>query len=362
MYYDIYENKHYKILLTGDSNGLTNLYFDNGSREIAISPEWERKEDYFIDAKQQITEYFNGTRTEFNLKLNPKGTEFQKKVWEELSNIPYGELRAYKDIAVAIGNPKASRAIGMANNRNPIPLIIPCHRVVGSNNKLIGYAYGLDLKTDLINHETVSLVFNRMLEYYGNLNWWPAQTDFEMMMGAILTQNTTWTNVEKALANFIHPILPEYIMDMSYEELSVKIRPSGYYNQKALNIKELCKWYKLYDYNIDKARKRDKNELRKELLKVKGVGKETADSILVYALNKPSFVIDTYTRRIMHRLGLDVPDNYDELRIMIERYLPENVNIYAEYHGLIVEHAKQFCQKTPKCNNCPLLDICKQRI
>lgn len=154
MYYDIYQDAHYKIILVGDDDGITNLFFDNGTKEIEISKDWKHSEKYFIEAKQQIKEYFSGKRKKFQLKLNPKGTEFQKKVWEELTKIPYGELRTYKDIAIAVGNSKASRAIGMANNRNPIPLIIPCHRVVGSNKKLVGYAYGLEMKTCLLNLET----------------------------------------------------------------------------------------------------------------------------------------------------------------------------------------------------------------
>lgn len=153
MYYDIYEDLNHKIILVGDKDGITNLFFDNGKKEIVISEGWELSEQYFSEAKQQLMEYFSGKRKVFQLKLNPKGTEFQKNVWNELIKIPYGETRTYKDIALAVGNHKASRAIGMANNRNPIPLIIPCHRVVGSNGKLVGYAYGLELKTELLNLE-----------------------------------------------------------------------------------------------------------------------------------------------------------------------------------------------------------------
>lgn len=156
MYYDIYENSEYRIVIAGDKKGISNLFFDNGTKEFEIQNDWEKSEEYFKEAKQQIGEFFAGERTDFKLKLNPKGTDFQQKVWNELRNIPYGELRTYKDIAIAIGNPKASRAIGMANNRNPIPLIIPCHRVVGSNKKLVGYAYGLELKNYLINLETIN--------------------------------------------------------------------------------------------------------------------------------------------------------------------------------------------------------------
>lgn len=104
-------------------------------------------------ASKEILEFLNGRRKEFTFKINPIGTEFQKNVWKALLNIPYGEVKTYKDIAIAIGNPKACRAVGLANNKNPIPIVIPCHRVIGSNGKLTGYAYGLSLKSHLLNLE-----------------------------------------------------------------------------------------------------------------------------------------------------------------------------------------------------------------
>ncbi len=158
MFYDIYKDKNYTIILVGDEEGISHLYFNSENYEPRLSPTYQQSEYFFKEAKKQIKEFFYGERTKFNLKLNPKGTEFQKKVWKELLKIPYGELRTYKDIAIKIGNPNASRAIGMANNRNPIPLIIPCHRVVGANNKLVGYAYGIDMKKKLINLEKMPLI------------------------------------------------------------------------------------------------------------------------------------------------------------------------------------------------------------
>ncbi len=101
----------------------------------------------------QLEEYMAGTRTEFDLPLKPEGTEFQKKVWNALLLIPYGETKSYKGIAVLIDNPKGCRAVGMANNRNPIPIIIPCHRVIGANGSLIGYGGGLDIKVKLLELE-----------------------------------------------------------------------------------------------------------------------------------------------------------------------------------------------------------------
>ncbi|WP_297133868.1 methylated-DNA--[protein]-cysteine S-methyltransferase [Terrisporobacter sp.] len=131
---------------------ITNIYFSKFNTDDNIV------ETYLIKKGiMQINEYLQGKRNKFDLPLDLKGTEFQNKVWNELRNIPYGETRSYKDIAVAIGNENASRAIGMANNRNPIPIIIPCHRVVGSNGKLVGYAGGLDIKEKLLNIENVEL-------------------------------------------------------------------------------------------------------------------------------------------------------------------------------------------------------------
>ena len=101
-------------------------------------------------AIQQLEEYFSGKRCSFSLPMAPAGTQFMQDVWRALTNIPYGEVRSYGDIAREIGNSKACRAVGMANNRNPLPIIIPCHRVIGANGKLIGYAGGLDSKEKLL--------------------------------------------------------------------------------------------------------------------------------------------------------------------------------------------------------------------
>ena len=109
------------------------------------------------EACRQLSEYLKGERKTFDLPLNPKGTDFQKCVWRALCDIPYGETRTYKQIAEAIGNPKAVRAVGMANNRNPITIIVPCHRVIGANGKLVGYGGGLEMKEFLLRLEKVSI-------------------------------------------------------------------------------------------------------------------------------------------------------------------------------------------------------------
>ncbi|GIC79211.1 methylated-DNA--[protein]-cysteine S-methyltransferase [Moritella sp. F3] len=138
------------IILVGDDTGITQLMIDNGTKPIQISAHWQHSSTYFNEAKQQLREYFTNKRQVFELRLNPLGTVFQRHAWQQLIKMPYGETRRYKDIAAGLGNPNASRAVGMANNKNPIPIIIPCHRVIGANNKLVGYAYGLELKQQLL--------------------------------------------------------------------------------------------------------------------------------------------------------------------------------------------------------------------
>lgn len=361
MYYTNLNIRNRKIILIGDENGLSQLLIDNNTKQVSISETWQENSEFFNNAKKQLQEYFDGVRTTFELKLAPKGTDYQQKIWKSLCDIPYGELRTYKNVAILNGNPNASRAIGLANNRNPIPIIIPCHRVIGSNKKLVGYAYGLDMKKDLIEHETINMVFHKLSKTYKVLNWWPADNDFEMMVGAVLTQNTNWKNVEKALANIGDNLSPEFIKNTPEDQLANLIRPSGYHNQKAIKLKALCEWFEKYNFDINNAKKTDKDTLRKELLSVFGIGEETADSILVYALDKCSFVIDAYTRRIFHRVGIDVPKSYENLRLKMEKHIHKSVGVYKNYHGLIVEHAKAYCTKTPQCKFCPIEDICQKK-
>ncbi|WXR61045.1 methylated-DNA--[protein]-cysteine S-methyltransferase [Peptostreptococcaceae bacterium AGR-M142] len=154
MYYTEFNSNFGQIILIGDENGLFKLFIKTKDNKINLE-KFKKNDEFFTDIKKQLIEYFNKERKTFDIKLNLKGSEFQKKVWNELLNIPYGTVCTYKDIATKIGNEKASRAVGMANNKNTIPIIIPCHRVIGSNKKLVGYAYGLDMKEKLINLEKI---------------------------------------------------------------------------------------------------------------------------------------------------------------------------------------------------------------
>ena len=141
------------ITIKEKNNKIIELQLNSNLVQPIKENEQIKETPLLIETEKQLTEYFNKTRTKFDLPLAPQGTEFMKSVWKELIQIPYGETRTYKQIAQKIGNEKASRAVGMANNKNPIPIIIPCHRVIGANNKLVGYALGLDKKEFLLNLE-----------------------------------------------------------------------------------------------------------------------------------------------------------------------------------------------------------------
>jgi len=153
MYYDIIESLVCPILLAGDEKGLKHVIFLKGERQVEIPDDWVENKELFREATRQLEAYFSGELESFDLKLAPEGTEFQKSVWKALCKIPYGETRTYKDIAASVGKPKAYRSVGLANNRNPIAIIVPCHRVIGSNGKLTGYASGLDVKAFLLKLE-----------------------------------------------------------------------------------------------------------------------------------------------------------------------------------------------------------------
>ena len=134
---------------------ITDLFFEYEMENVKKNKNYIIKETPLIKkAASQLFEYLNGKRNEFDLPLLKDGTNFQISVWNELLKIPYGETRSYKDIAVAINNEKAVRAVGMANNRNKISIFIPCHRVIGSNKKLVGYGGGLEIKKFLLNLES----------------------------------------------------------------------------------------------------------------------------------------------------------------------------------------------------------------
>ncbi len=152
MKYCYFESPVGNLLLSGNEL-LEGLHFPLGKTRIEPEKDWIYKEELFLQAIDQLNAYFKGELTRFDLELNIQGTDFQKMVWKELVKIPYGETISYGQLAERIGNPKASRAVGMANGKNPISIIIPCHRVIGKNGSLTGFGGGLEVKKNLLDLE-----------------------------------------------------------------------------------------------------------------------------------------------------------------------------------------------------------------
>jgi endonuclease-3 related protein len=210
--------------------------------------------------------------------------------------------------------------------------------------------------------ERLKAIFLRLLEHFGPRFWWPAETPFEVCIGAILTQNTAWTNVEKAISALkgADLLTIEGIEAIEAGRLAELIRPSGYYNVKSIRIKGFVEWLReRHGGSLDVMFNGEWRELRKELLKVAGIGPETCDSILLYAGGKPTFVADAYTRRLFHRLGMLPADaGYDKMRLLFMEHLPDDAQLFNEYHALIVEECKTFCRTRPLCDLCPLALQC----
>lgn len=141
------------LLLAGDGEHLQVLGFPEGKQRTRHASEWLQDDSKFIEVKRQLRAYFAGDLQHFELALAPQGTEFQQSVWQALTSIPYGKTCSYGAIAAQLGNPKAARAVGAANGKNPIPIIIPCHRVIGSTGKLTGFGGGLAAKETLLSLE-----------------------------------------------------------------------------------------------------------------------------------------------------------------------------------------------------------------
>ncbi|MCG6898430.1 MAG: endonuclease III domain-containing protein [Gammaproteobacteria bacterium] len=203
-------------------------------------------------------------------------------------------------------------------------------------------------------------VYHLLFDHYGPQHWWPGETPFEVMVGAILTQNTAWSNVEKAIANLrAHDKLnATAIAAVRKEQLAGWLRPSGYFNVKATRLKHFCRWY-YQAGGFSRLSETATDELRQMLLSVNGIGRETADDILLYAFQRPVFVIDAYTRRLFTRLELfDGTEDYDTMRGAIESALGPDVALFNEYHALIVRHGKELCRVRPRCNECLMLKRC----
>lgn len=203
-------------------------------------------------------------------------------------------------------------------------------------------------------------LYERFKQAYGHQNWWPADSPFEMMVGAILVQNTNWNNVGKALARLQPDLSPARIRAMTDEELEERIRPSGFFRMKAQRLRAFLEWFESCGDDVRALQQVETDVLREELLQVKGIGAETADSILLYALHRPVFVIDAYTHRIMNRIGYQFPKKYDQAQAFFEGALPKDEALYNDFHAQFVRHAKEHCKKKPVCGRCPLEPECEQ--
>jgi endonuclease-3 related protein len=206
-------------------------------------------------------------------------------------------------------------------------------------------------------------IYRRLLAHYGPQHWWPAEEPFEVIVGAILTQSAAWGNVEKAIANLrsANALSPKTLRQLSTPKLATLVHPCGYYNAKALKLKSFAYWLgnhhrddlnRLFASNVD--------ELRQQLLSIQGIGQETADSIILYAASKPSFVIDAYTRRIIKRIGLAPEKNsYGAYQALFMENLPPDAKLFNEYHALLVCLGKKVCRPHPLCPQCCLSELCQ---
>ena len=233
-----------------------------------------------------------------------------------------------------------------------------------------------------------------LLRRWGPQNWWPAQSRFEVIVGAYLTQNTAWTNVEKAMLNLrkAQMLSIAKIRKIPVAELEQLVRPSGYFRQKAQRLKTFISYLdQNYGGSLDRMFAEPTEKLRAELLALNGVGPETADSILLYAGNHPVFVVDAYTRRILerHRI-ISRKTGYEEIRRLAETAIagaePELLKVlehgaeprhpasrissmrrdhlarhYNEFHALIVRTGNEFCRTIPRCEGCPLRQFLPRR-
>ena len=212
----------------------------------------------------------------------------------------------------------------------------------------------------MIRNNQYQRIYDSLNLHYGPQNWWPADTPFEVMIGAVLVQNTAWKNASTAISRLkeVGLMTPSAIHEISTDELSSYIVSSGYFNTKAVRLQALCQWL-VEQGDISQLKKRPLKTLRRDLLDIHGIGPETADDILLYALDKAVFVIDTYTRRLFSRLSLlQHDDSYENLRRCFEQALDEDVVAFKQYHALIVVHAKDICRKQPQCERCCLAKQC----
>jgi len=227
--------------------------------------------------------------------------------------------------------------------------------------------------------KTLGELYSALLSYYGNQGWWPLMDaklgesaysgkealspveEFEIAIGAILTQNVSWKNVDKCMLAIKRQDMmnPEKLHSAEHDEIAALIRSAGYYNQKVKKIKNFLDWFKSENYSFAGMKRMDDEPARRTLLNINGIGPETADSILLYAVQKKTFVIDAYTKRQLVRMGFIADGySYEELRLLFHEKFTGNLKDYKEYHALFVRHGKKNCSKKPLCGTCFLSNRC----
>lgn len=208
-----------------------------------------------------------------------------------------------------------------------------------------------------------SVIYKKLRARFGFLDWWPGKTKFEIFVGAVLTQQTAWNNVKKAIGNLkaANRLDLDRLAHTSIKELESLIKPSGFYRQKAGRLKGLCGDIRRDYGSLDNLFRLGKNKLREVLLSYNGIGDETADSIILYAAEKPVFVVDAYTKRAMHRIDPRIRENirYEDLKKYFEDRVNKRLELYKEMHAQFVELGKRYCKTMPICAKCPLNDICE---
>jgi endonuclease-3 related protein len=209
--------------------------------------------------------------------------------------------------------------------------------------------------------EQLTQIYDLLLGRFGPQHWWPGDSQFEIIIGAVLTQNTNWTNVEKAITNLkaADALSARALHEMNPDKLAALIKPAGYFNIKAKRLKSFPEWlFDEYDGRLENIEQLSTSRLREELLSIKGIGPETADSILLYAFDRPVFVVDAYTARVMTRHGLiESGCDYEQLQELFQSSLNEDVQVFNEYHALLVRVGKEYCRPRAICSGCPLEDL-----
>ncbi len=208
---------------------------------------------------------------------------------------------------------------------------------------------------------TLEDYYRKLSLHFGPQRWWPGETPFEVLVGAVLTQNTAWRNVEKAIKNLktFRLLDPYKIHELDEETLQEAIRPAGFFRQKAKRLKAAVTWLvERFGGSMEKAAQEDARKLRDELLGIKGIGPETADAILLYAGSRPSFVVDAYTLRVLRRHSLcNEKAGYETVRGLFQAAFPVDAALYNEYHALLVAVGKKHCRSQAKCEGCPLAEM-----